>query len=51
MSAVNSGQFVFVFDVFSVFKASVLAESDFEFLNFSVEVVDDVFVLADVEGD
>ena len=51
MPALNSWQLVLVFNILSVLNASILAESNLEFFNFSMQIIDDILVLADMQGD
>ena len=50
MAALYAGELVLVLEVFAVLEASIVAEPDLEFLDLAVEVVDDILVLADMQG-
>lgn len=51
MPALDSGEFIFIFVILSVLESSVLAEPDFKFLNLTVKIIDNIFILADVQSD
>lgn len=51
MSTLYSGQFVLVIDILSQLQSPAIIESDFELFYFAMEIIDDVFILADVECD
>lgn len=50
MPTLYAGKFVFVLKVLSVLESSIIAESDLKFLDLTMEVVDDILVLADMQG-
>lgn len=50
MTTLNARKFVLVLEVLAVLEASIVAESDLQFFNLSVKVIDDILVLADMQG-
>ena len=50
MPTFNSGQFIFIFIVLSILKAPVLAESDLKFFNLPMKIIDNIFILTDMQS-